>query len=127
MHGKGGIPDENDVRLKVHLVLETQTGERIAEIKTDELFRDMFSEHAIRSAERTLTRLLEIEVLSPARGLIRGHVLKLKERCTPTFKRADRTVEDCPENCPENWPGDDETVRALHARIASIHGGTLVD
>ena len=106
MHGQ-------DVRLKVHVVLETTAGERIAEIRNEHVVVDSFDEPSLRTAEATLARMLEATVLSPARGLIRAHVNKLLERVS--FRRRAVTT---PSAMP--WPEDAGVKTTLEDKLAAI-------
>ena len=66
--------------LKLHVSLETLAGERIAEVKSDQTFQDMFGAHVLGSAEAALLNVLETQVVSPCRALLRMHVNKLREQ-----------------------------------------------
>ena len=82
--------DKDAVVLKVSVSLETLSGERIAEVKTDRVFRDVFGVPVLGSAEGALLDLLETEVVVPCRALIRTHVEKLQEQAD--FTRLDRST-----------------------------------
>src|SRR2546423_35387 len=100
-----------DVRLRIHMVLETTDGERIVEVRNEQVFRDSFCEHTLRTAEASLARALETHVLSPARGLIRAHVNKLLDRVT--FRRKDAPT------VPVMWE-DADVIAALNHRLDSV-------
>ena len=98
----------NDVVLKVHVSVETAAGERIAEVRTSQVFSEMFSETMLRSAEAAMVKMLETQVISPCRGLIRAHVGKLQD---PTFTRRDTCV-------PLEWP--DGVAEDLNQRLEAV-------
>jgi hypothetical protein len=85
----------NGIRLKVHLVLETTSGERIAEIESNRLY-DLV-DASMQTSLDLLRQHLETDVASPARGLIQGHILKLERE---SFPRRDHvaTAEVWPES-----------------------------
>ena len=76
--------DREAVRLKVSVSLETLAGERISEIKVDQVFRDMLGAHVLGTAEAALEALLDTQVVVPCRALIRAHVNKLEEQASFT-------------------------------------------
>ena len=104
------IQEKESVVLRVSVSLETLAGERIAEIKTDHVFRDMLGEHALGSAEAALHDVLETQVVSPCRGLIRAHVQTLQEQAG--FTRLDHPVGS------PLWDRVDEILAALQRRVA---------
>ena len=104
---------EDDVILKVHVSLETPGGERIMEVRTEQLVPDINGEFALPSAEAAVRMALETQVMSPARGLVRSYVNKLREQ--KTYRRTDPI-----QWSPTTWPNDSETIAALNARIDTM-------
>lgn len=100
------------MRLKVRLVLETTTGERIAEIDNEHVFPGSFDEPTLRTAEASLARALDATVLSPARTLIRAHVNKLLDRVS--FRRRK------PVPPAVTWPDDSRARAILDDKLAEI-------
>ena len=104
--------------LKVNVSLETLAGERIAEIKTDHVFRDMLGEHVLGSAEAALQEVLETQVVSPCYGLIRAHVHTMQEQAG--FIRLDH-----PMGTPV-WDHVDEVLATLHRRYEKAAAETKI-
>ena len=100
--------------LKVRVVLETATGERIAEVNNQHFFPGCFDEATLRSTEATLARTLDATVLSPARALIRAHVNKLLERVS--FRRRTTAPATPLPDEAETWAGLDRKLAAIMAR-----------
>lgn len=81
-----------DLRLIAHVRLETGSGEKIAEIEIDDLMRFIFGDTEPGEAERLIRKALATRLESPIRGLVRGHLLRLRE--SQACRRLDRPGKD---------------------------------
>jgi len=71
--------DSETVRLKVHLVAETIDGKRIAEITRKSVFHYFRTEESWMEGNEAFKRMLQCEVLAPARALVSVHLRRLEE------------------------------------------------
>lgn len=72
--------DSENIRLKVHLVLETEAGEPLFEERGDTVIPGLFCENALDTAQQALDAFLQLKVISPARGMARRHIRALEAK-----------------------------------------------
>lgn len=93
----------NDVRFRVHILLETGAGERIAEIKQEDMIPDLLSDmppglafqRGLETNVAVVHRLVESRIVSPLRGCVGAFLSKREGK--PLFARLDEAG---------GWPDD---------------------
>ena len=93
------------------MVLESVSGERIAEIDNEFVVPNGFDEASLRTEEATIARALECRVLSPARALVRAHVQKQLERLSFRRRTTPPTLA---------WPDDSGEKAGLFDKLEAI-------
>ena len=116
----------NDIRLRAHVVLETGAGERIVEIKLDDLIPELLAEMpsgvgfnlGLETNVIAVRRLVENRLTSPIRGCVRAFLARREKR--PLFARLDERSD---------WPDDsgDEALlkQALESRAVLMLESSL--
>jgi hypothetical protein len=106
--------DSENLRLRVHVTLETESGERITEVKDDAIIPGLFCENALNTAEQAFDAFFQTKVESPARSLVRAHLRKLEAQ-RPFYR-----TDDAQYLPPEIWPDDEQTAAALDAKLMAV-------
>jgi len=104
------MESSNDVRFRVHVVLETGTGERIAEIQFDDMILELLAEmppgigfqFGMETNVDAVRRIFESRLTSPLRGCVRAFLARREQK--PLFARLDERGD---------WPDDGNKVAML--------------
>jgi hypothetical protein len=64
----------DSVRLKLHLVIQSGDGKRIAEFEEESVFHDVLTLGDWRRNDRPFREMLAMKVVDPARCLVAAHV-----------------------------------------------------
>jgi len=117
-----GSPSLRSIRLKLHLQLENEAGQRVAELNYEQPFQDLRTDYALHQAEESMQDSLVVQVLWPARALLRGYVGELlkKTECQSAAVRLDRAGM----GRPPQWPKDTEVAAGLERLLSAMHRQT---
>ncbi len=103
--------DSGNVRLKVRLTLETEAGDYLLEVDKESILPGLFCENALDTAEQALDSFLNVEVISPARGMVRSHIRGIETK--RPFHRTD-LAQYLPT---EDLPNAGEIAAKLDAKL----------
>lgn len=105
------IRSSDNLRLRLNVVLETESGEPVAELDDEAFLPGLFCENGLNTAEQAFRAFFESKVISPIRGMVRAQIQK-REAEHPFYR-----LDGANHETPAIWLHDAEIADALDDKL----------